>query len=62
MSDIESKIKEENENIKGLFNFNGDQSQLEHLKEVFSNYIKSKNDQKYFCSNADLINNTCQKN
>ena len=46
MSDIESKIKEENENIKGLFNFNGDQSQLEHLKEVFSNYIKSKNDQK----------------
>ena len=40
MSDIESKLKEENEFIKELFNSNGDEAQLQHLKEVIQNFIK----------------------
>ena len=49
MSFIESKLKKENENYKKLFDFNGNETQLKHLKEFFINYIKnSKNDSIYF--------------
>ena len=49
LSEIESNLREENECIKELFNFNGSQSQLQHVKELFSNFIKnSKNDSKCF--------------
>ena len=47
MSD--SKVKEENENAKELFNFNGDEAQLKYLKEHFNNDIKnSQNAPNYF--------------
>ena len=36
MSAIESKLKEENEFIKELFNSNGDEAQLKHLKEMIN--------------------------
>ena len=49
MCEFESKLKEENEINKELFNFNGDETQHKHLKDVFTNYIKnSKNVSKYF--------------
>ena len=37
MSEIESKLKEENEFIKELFNFNEGEAQLKHLKEKITN-------------------------
>ena len=44
-----SKLKEENEFLKELFNYNYNETPLEHLKEILSNLIKnSKNDSKYF--------------
>ena len=49
MSEIESKLKEEGGIIKEVLNFNGDESQLKHIKEIFTNYVKnSKNDLHYF--------------
>ena len=49
MSKSESKLKEENEITKGLFNFNGDETQLKPLREILNNFIKiSKNDSIYF--------------
>ena len=49
MSEIDSKLKEENETIKTLFNLNGDEMPLAQLKEVFINFVKrSKNDLQYF--------------
>ena len=33
MIDIESKVKEENENIKELFNYNGGEKQLKLINE-----------------------------
>ena len=49
MWEIECQFKEENENIKKLFYFNGDETQIKHLKEVFSNFNKnSKNGANYF--------------
>ena len=54
MSEFESKLKETNENNKGFFNFNGDETQLKHIKEVFLNDMNnSKNDPKHF---IDLLN------
>ena len=41
MWEIECQFKEENENIKKLFYFNGDETQIKHLKEVFSNFNKN---------------------
>ena len=44
MNTFESKLKEENEFIKELFNFNGDEMKLKHINEIFSNnIINSKN-------------------
>ena len=43
MSDFESKLKEENELIKELFNFNGDETRHQHLKEILTNYIRNSN-------------------
>ena len=43
MSEIESKLNEENENIKELFSFNGGKSQLKHIKEHFIDFIKNSN-------------------
>ena len=37
MSEIDSKLKEENEFYKELFNFNGSETQLKHLKEMIKN-------------------------
>ena len=34
MSESESKLKEENKITKELFNFNGDETQLKHLREI----------------------------
>ena len=49
MCDLESKVKEENENIKELLSSNGNNAQFKYIKEVFSNFIKSsKNDSFYF--------------
>ena len=45
MSEIESKLKEENEIIKEFFDFNGDQKQLSHIKDYIKN---SKNGPIYF--------------
>ena len=39
MSDAASHLKEENERIKELFNFNGDEAQLKHLNEDFANLL-----------------------
>ena len=43
MCDEDSKLKEENENYKELFNFYGEEAHLKHLKEVFTNLIKNSN-------------------
>ena len=49
MSDVDTKIKEGNEHIKELFLFNGDNTQLKHIKELFLNYIrKSDNGPRFF--------------
>ena len=54
MKKIEHELKENNETIKELFNFNGGESQLNHLIEIFTNYImNSKNGPKFF---IDLLN------
>ena len=49
MSEFELKLKEENENIQKLFNFNGCETQLTYLKDIIKN---SKNDSRYF---VDLL-------
>ena len=50
-----SKFKEENEVIKELFNFNGDETQFKRLQEDFSNFIKnSQNDLRYFIDLLDF--------
>ena len=55
MSSFESKLKKENEIMKELFNFNGDKTELEHLKKVFTNFISSTdNGPKYFIKLLDL--------
>ena len=41
MSEIESKLKEQNEYIKELFNFDAGEAELKHIKELFTNYIKN---------------------
>ena len=49
MKKSESKLKEENEIITELFNFDGDETRLKHLKEIFTNFIaKSEHDLNYF--------------
>ena len=49
MSGFESKLKEENENNKELFNFNANEAQSNDIQELFTNSIKnSKNDSKIF--------------
>ena len=49
MDNFELKLKEEDEIIKELFNFSGNETLLQHLKEVFTNLIKnSKNGLNYF--------------
>ena len=53
MSEIQ--IKEMNESHKELFNFNGGEAQLNHLKETFTNLIKkSNNDSKDFINFLDF--------
>ena len=41
MSNIELKLKEENEILKELFNLNEDESKLKHLKEIFPNFVRN---------------------
>ena len=41
MSEIELKLKEENEYQKELFNWSGDESHLKNIKDFFANYIKN---------------------
>ena len=49
MSIIESKLKEESLFHKELFKFNGSESQLKHIKELFTNLIQnSKSGSQYF--------------
>ena len=43
MSEIESKLKEDNEFIKELFNFNRDETQLRYIKEIFTNFLRTSN-------------------
>ena len=50
MCNFESKLKEENEFYKELFNFNGGEKQLKLIKEDIND---SKNDPKYF---IELLN------
>ena len=46
---IETKLKEEYETIKELFNFNRDEIQFKHLKDNYTNLIRdTKNGSKYF--------------
>ena len=62
MSDFESKLKEENETIKKIFNFNGDETQLQNLTEVLINYFKnSKNDLNFFITFVDFYSK-CRPN
>ena len=62
MSEYESKLKEENVNIKELFNFNGYEVQFKHIKELFPNYIrKSKNDPDYFVNFLEFYSH-CRPN
>ena len=48
MNDIVSKLREENEVIKELFDFNGCTTQIKHLKEVFTNFINNSNNCSYY--------------
>ena len=50
MSENESKLKEENEFIKELLNFNGGETRLKHLKEMITN---NQNGPNYFISFLD---------
>ena len=52
MKRSESKLKEENENIKELFNFNGDEKTLKHIKEMITN---SKNSPFYFINLLEIF-------
>ena len=55
MNDIEWELKEVNEYIKELFNFNGGETQLKHFKETFTNYINdSNNGPNYFIKLLDF--------
>ena len=47
MSEVEVKLKEQNEIYKELYNYNGGEDQLKHLKEVFTNFIKNSNNESY---------------
>ena len=59
MSDIELKLKEENDNVKKVLNFNGDEMQI---KELFTNYImNSKNGPNYFIKFLDFYSK-CRPN
>ena len=49
MSDIESKLNQENEFLKELFNSDSNKSKLNHLKELFTDFVKnSENGPNYF--------------
>ena len=50
MCEIELKLNEENENIKELFNFKGEETDFKQLEELFTNYINknSTNGSNYF--------------
>ena len=49
MSEIESQLKKENEIIKHIFDFNGDKTQIDIIKEIFINFIKnSENSLRFF--------------
>ena len=55
MSDIQSKLKEENEFIKELMNFYDNEIPLKRFEEGFTNFIKnSKNDLKFFIDLLDF--------
>ena len=41
MNCVESKLKEVNEATKELFNFNGTNTQLQHLKDLFTNELRN---------------------
>ena len=41
MSEFESKLKEENENYKKLFNFKGSETQMKYFKKTLTNFIKN---------------------
>ena len=47
MSDFELKVKEVNEIIKELFDFNEYETQFKHINDLFTNLI-TKNSLKYF--------------
>ena len=51
MSDIETRLQEENEKIKELFNFDGDESQLKQIKTSLKN---SQNGPYYFVKLIDI--------
>ena len=57
MSEIESKLIEENENMKELFNFNGNEIQLKHIKELFTNNIS--NSKNGTLAYADVLKGEC---
>ena len=62
MREIEYKQKEENEYNKKLFIFNGDEAQLKHFPEIFTNFIKnSKNGPNYFIILLDFYSK-CRPN
>ena len=69
MSEAESKLKEVNEFIKEVFNYNGDETQLKHLKEVLPILSKIQNLIRsfvlifwIFTLEGDQINNFFQEN
>ena len=57
----ESRLKEETEKIKEIFNFNGDETQLQHIKEVFIYIIQNdfKSRPKYQNISRELVNCLC---
>ena len=62
MSESESTLKEVNSNQKELFNFNGDDAQLKHLKEVNTHFIKNtKNGPNYFINFVEFYS-LCRPN
>ena len=48
MNDIEKTLKEENENNKELFNLNGNEAQLKHIKEVFLKSVQRGSNYYYY--------------
>ena len=51
MNNLDSKLNEENENVKELLNFSNDETQLKHIKEVIQN---SENGPYYFLHLLEL--------